>query len=48
MAITNKLSRNICTEKVFAERLNCYSALLRFIDLIGAYAITGQTIPGLL
>ena len=32
--------------KVFAERLNGYSALIGCLALIGAYATTGQIIPG--
>ena len=38
--------RNIDPEKVMAERLNGYAALLGCIALIGAYASTGQIIPG--
>ena len=38
--------RNIDPEKVTAERLNGYAALLGCIALIGAYASTGQIIPG--
>tara|TARA_Y100001968_G_scaffold276575_1_gene270945 strand:- start:182 stop:328 length:147 start_codon:yes stop_codon:yes gene_type:complete len=33
-------------EKVTAERLNGYAALLGCIALIGAYVTTGQIIPG--
>ena len=44
---TNKTkSRNIDAEKVTAERLNGYAALFGCIALIGAYATTGQIIPG--
>ena len=32
--------------KVIAERLNGYAALLGCIALFGAYATTGQIIPG--
>ena len=32
--------------KVFAERLNGYAALVGCIALVGAYATTGQIIPG--
>ena len=39
-------TRNIDSEKVIAERLNGYAALLGCIALIGAYATTGQIIPG--
>ena len=38
--------RNIDPEKVTAERLNGYAALLGCIALIGAHASTGQIIPG--
>ena len=38
--------RNIDPEKVTAERLNGYAALFGCIALIGAYASTGQIIPG--
>ena len=39
-------ARNIDPEKVTAERLNGYAALFGCIALIGAYATTGQIIPG--
>ena len=42
----NTTSRKIDPEKVTAERLNGYSALLGCVALIGAYATTGQIIPG--
>ena len=32
--------------KVIAERLNGYAALFGCIALVGAYASTGQIIPG--
>ena len=38
--------RNIHSEKVTAERLNGYAALFGCISLVGAYATTGQIIPG--
>ena len=38
--------RSIDPEKATAERLNGYAALLGCIALIGAYATTGQIIPG--
>ncbi len=46
MLIQNKNSRNIDSEKVTAERLNGYLALLGCIALVGAYATTGQIILG--
>ena len=42
----NKTSRNIDTEKVTAERLNGYAAIIGCIALLGAYSTTGQIIPG--
>ena len=39
-------TRNIDPEKVSAERLNGYAALLGCIALVGAYTTTGQIIPG--
>ena len=39
-------TRNLDSEKVIAERLNGYAALFGCIALVGAYAITGQIIPG--
>ncbi len=39
-------TRNIDPEKVIAERLNGYAAIFGCIALVGAYAITGQIIPG--
>mgnify|MGYP004128684109 CR=1 FL=1 len=39
-------TRNIDPEKVTAERLNGYAALFGCIALVGAYATTGQIIPG--
>ncbi len=43
----NNNSRNIDPEKVTAERLNGYAALFGCIALVGAYATTGQIIPGI-
>ena len=42
----NTNRRNIDPEKLTAERLNGYAALFGCIALIGAYATTGQIIPG--
>ena len=39
-------NRKIDPEKVTAERLNGYAALFGCIALVGAYATTGQIIPG--
>tara|TARA_B100000575_G_C22485269_1_gene320661 strand:+ start:271 stop:417 length:147 start_codon:yes stop_codon:yes gene_type:complete len=46
MSTQNKNSRTVDPEKVTAERLNGYAALLGCISLVGAYATTGQIIPG--
>ena len=46
MTIQNNSNRNIDPDKVTAERLNGYAALLGCIALVGAYASTGQIIPG--
>ena len=35
-------------EKVVAERINGQAAILGCVALIGAYATTGQIIPGIL
>ena len=46
MTTKNNSNRNIDPEKVTAERLNGYAALFGCIALVGAYATTGQIIPG--
>ena len=46
MSRQDNISRNIDPEKLTAERLNGYAALLGSIALVGAYSITGQIIPG--
>jgi len=46
MSNQNNTFRKIDPEKVIAERLNGYAALFGCIALIGAYATTGQIIPG--
>jgi len=46
MSTQDKTSRKIDPEKVAAERLNGYAAIFGCIALIGAYATTGQIIPG--
>jgi len=46
MSDQKNATRNIDPEKVTAERLNGYAALFGCIALIGAYATTGQIIPG--
>ena len=46
MTSQKKETRNIDPEKVTAERLNGYAAFFGCIALIGAYASTGQIIPG--
>ena len=39
--------RQIDPEKLTAERLNGYAAVFGCIALVGAYATTGQIIPGI-
>ena len=46
MSTQNNNSRIIDPEKLTAERLNGYAALLGCVALVGAYATTGQIIPG--
>ena len=46
MSTKNSNTRNIDPEKVTAERLNGYAAILGCVALVGAYATTGQIIPG--
>ena len=46
MSTQKNNTRNIDPEKITAERLNGYAALFGCIALVGAYATTGQIIPG--
>jgi len=46
MSTEKKKVRNFDPEKEIAERLNGYAALFGCIALIGAYAKSGQIIPG--
>jgi len=46
MSNQNNISREIDPEKITAERFNGYAAILGCIALIGAYATSGQIIPG--
>ena len=46
MSTQKYTSRGADPEKVTAERLNGYAALIGCIALIGAYATTGQIVPG--
>ena len=46
MTTQNKNIRTIDPEKLTAERLNGYAAVFGCIALVGAYASTGQIIPG--
>ena len=46
MSKQNNITRKIDPEKVTAERLNGYAALFGCIALVGAYATSGQIIPG--
>ena len=46
MSTQKNNSRKIDPEKVTAEILNGYAAVFGCIALVGAYATTGQIIPG--
>ena len=46
MSTQENNTRTIDPEKLTAERLNGYAALLGCIALVGAYSTTGQIIPG--
>ena len=46
MSTQTNNSRKIESEKVTAENLNGYAAVFGCIALFGAYATTGQIIPG--
>jgi hypothetical protein len=46
MSTQNNNIRKIDPEKLTAERVNGYAALFGCIALVGAYATTGQIIPG--
>ena len=46
MTTSNNNIRKIDPEKITAERLNGYAAIFGCIALVGAYATTGQIIPG--
>ena len=46
MSTKDTNTRNIDPEKATAERINGYAALFGCIALVGAYATTGQIIPG--
>ncbi len=40
-------NKNVEPEKVIAERINGWAAMLGFVALVGAYLTTGQIIPGI-
>ena len=46
MSNQNNTSRIIDQEKLTAERFNGYAAVIGCVALVGAYATTGQIIPG--
>ena len=46
MTTENSSPRNIDPQKAIAERVNGYAALFGCIALVGAYATSGQIIPG--
>ena len=39
--------KNVEKEKLFAEKLNGRLAMLGFVAAVGAYATTGNIIPGI-
>ena len=41
------IHKKVEKEKVFAEKLNGRLAMLGFVAAVGAYATTGQIIPGI-
>ena len=41
------MKKEIEKQKVFAEKLNGRAAMLGFVAAVGAYATTGQIIPGI-
>ena len=43
-----KETKKVEKEKVVAEKLNCWLAMMDFIALVGAYLTTGQIITGFL
>jgi len=34
-------------QKIYAERVNGWAAMIGFMAAVGAYAVTGQIIPGI-
>ncbi len=42
----SSIFKNAEPEKVIAERINGWAAMLGFIAAVGAYLTTGQIIPG--
>jgi len=46
MTTNNSYYTNKEADKITAEKINGYKALFGCITLIGAYAATGETIPG--
>ena len=41
------MKKEIERQKVFAEKLNGRAAMLGFVAAVGAYATTGNIIPGI-
>ncbi len=44
----SKKVQNIEPEKIIAERINGWAAMLGFLAATGAYLTTGQIIPGVI
>ncbi len=45
--IKDSKAPNVEPEKVIAERINGWAAMIGFVAAVGAYLTTGQIIPGL-
>ncbi len=45
--MTKSTIKNVEPEKVIAERVNGWAAMIGFVAAVGAYITTGQIIPGI-
>tara|TARA_Y100001968_G_scaffold282345_1_gene280163 strand:+ start:504 stop:647 length:144 start_codon:yes stop_codon:yes gene_type:complete len=43
----NAAAQRVESEKVIAERINGWAAMIGFVAAVGAYLTTGQIVPGL-
>ena len=46
-ATTQAIALDQEQQKVYAERVNGWAAMIGFMAAVGAYAVTGQIIPGI-